>query len=97
MRQNLLLISLLIFLISPLFGQEESTNKNKFRQLYQELPTPNVYRNASGAPGHLYWQQKADYRPWVSGPRAAQEAAMSCERCTAQCGMHGRTSAVHRC
>lgn len=62
MRQNLLLISLLIFLISPLFGQEESTNKNKFRQLYQELPTPNVYRNASGAPGHLYWQQKADYK-----------------------------------
>jgi hypothetical protein len=62
MRQNLLLISSLIFLISPLFGQEESTNKNKFRQLYQELPTPNVYRNASGAPGHLYWQQKADYK-----------------------------------
>jgi len=42
-------------------AQEEITNKNKFRQLGQELPTPNVYRTASGAPGHLYWQQQADY------------------------------------
>ena len=62
MRQNLLLISAFLFFFSPLIGQEESTNKNKFRQLYQELPTPNVYRNASGAPGHMYWQQKADYK-----------------------------------
>ena len=45
-----------------LFAQhDENTNRNKFRQLYQELPTPNVYRTASGAPGHMYWQQKADY------------------------------------
>ncbi|MEL6675806.1 MAG: M1 family metallopeptidase [Bacteroidota bacterium] len=36
-------------------------NNNKFRQLGQELPTPNVYRNAAGAPGPEYWQQKADY------------------------------------
>ena len=43
-----------------LFGQ--NTNDNKFRQLGQELPTPNVYRAASGAPGHEYWQQKADYK-----------------------------------
>ncbi|MEM9919245.1 MAG: M1 family metallopeptidase [Bacteroidota bacterium] len=41
---------------------QENTNKNKFRQLGQELPTPNVYRNAAGAPGHAYWQQKADYK-----------------------------------
>ncbi len=34
----------------------------KFRQLGQELPTPNVYRNASGAPGVKYWQQQADYK-----------------------------------
>jgi hypothetical protein len=26
------------------------------------LPTPNVYRTASGAPGHQYYQQKADYK-----------------------------------
>lgn len=46
----------------PAQQQEENTSKNKFRQLYQELPTPNVYRTASGAPGHQYWQQKADYK-----------------------------------
>ncbi|MCC9136803.1 M1 family metallopeptidase [Pontibacter silvestris] len=33
----------------------------KFGQLGQELPTPNTYRTASGAPGHQYWQQRADY------------------------------------
>lgn len=32
-----------------------------FAQLEQTLPTPNVYRTASGAPGHRYWQQQADY------------------------------------
>ena len=40
---------------------QQNTNQNKFRQLGQELPTPNVYRTASGAPGHMYWQQQADY------------------------------------
>ena len=35
--------------------------KDKFRQLEELLPTPNAYRNASGAPGHEYWQQRADY------------------------------------
>ena len=34
---------------------------NPFRQLGTELPTPNTYRTASGAPGHEYWQQRADY------------------------------------
>ncbi len=41
---------------------QENTNQNKFKQLGQELPTPNTYRSASGAPGHEYWQQKADYK-----------------------------------
>ena len=34
---------------------------SKFRQLEQELPTPNSYRNAAGAPGHAYYQNRADY------------------------------------
>jgi hypothetical protein len=34
---------------------------DKFRQLDELLPTPNTIRNASGAPGHAYWQQRADY------------------------------------
>ena len=31
-------------------------------RLEVDLPTPNTYRTASGAPGHQYWQQRADYR-----------------------------------
>jgi hypothetical protein len=45
----------LLFLFSIVNGQQ------KFAQLGQDLPTPNVYRTASGAPGHEYYQQKADY------------------------------------
>jgi len=36
-------------------------DKNPFRQMYDVLPTPNRYRSANGAPGPLYYQQKADY------------------------------------
>lgn len=38
-----------------------SNHGNKFEQLGTILPTPNNYRTASGAPGHNYWQQRADY------------------------------------
>jgi hypothetical protein len=34
---------------------------DKFRQLDELLPTPTSVRTASGAPGHAYWQQRADY------------------------------------
>ena len=46
----------LIAISTQAFGQE------KFAQLGQELPTPNEYQTASGAPGHSYYQQKADYK-----------------------------------
>lgn len=42
-------------------NSQANTDISKFRQLGTELPTPNNYRAASGAPGHQYWQQKADY------------------------------------
>ena len=42
--------------------QEGHYNISKFQQLKQELATPNSYRTASGAPGHEYYQQKADYK-----------------------------------
>lgn len=35
--------------------------EDKFKQLDEWLPTPNGVRTASGAPGHAYWQQRADY------------------------------------
>ncbi|MFT4600474.1 MAG: hypothetical protein ACI857_000648 [Arenicella sp.] len=40
---------------------QENYNHNKFKQLKEELATPNVYRTAAGAPGPNYYQQKADY------------------------------------
>ena len=51
-----------LFISTCIQGQQDNSNTNKFRQLGQELPTPNVYRTASGAPGHLYWQQQADHK-----------------------------------
>lgn len=42
-------------------AQDENRAAEKFAQLYDELPTPNSYHTASGAPGHEYYQQKADY------------------------------------
>jgi hypothetical protein len=43
--------------------QTKAPFRDAFRQLEGEAwPTPTDYRNASGAPGHRYWQQKVDYR-----------------------------------
>ena len=42
--------------------QGKGNFKDKFRQMEEILPTPNVYRNAAGEPGHAYWQQKVDYK-----------------------------------
>ena len=41
---------------------KNSISDDKFRQLEENLPTPNTYRTASGAPGHQYWQQDVDYK-----------------------------------
>ncbi len=63
-RRSLMTISFMFlsFLVAAGSVNGENTNKSKFRQLKQEFATPNVYRTASGAPGHEYWQQKADYK-----------------------------------
>ena len=39
-----------------------SNHGNRFEQLERMLRDPSVYRTASGAPGHKYWQQRADYQ-----------------------------------
>jgi hypothetical protein len=41
--------------------QSKGKYEDKFRQLEADLPTPNTYRAASGAPGEAYWQQQADH------------------------------------
>ncbi|ESP92105.1 M1 family metallopeptidase [Pseudoalteromonas luteoviolacea] len=47
-------------------NQTKGDFEDKFRQLDEVLPTPNVYRNAAGEPGQQYWQQKVDYKIKVS-------------------------------
>ncbi|WP_375240599.1 M1 family metallopeptidase [Polaribacter sp.] len=66
MRKIGLLILSFVFAIGATFAQESvtkegHTNQNKFRQLKEILPTPNLQRTASGAPGIKYTQQKVDY------------------------------------
>ncbi|TPE43888.1 M1 family metallopeptidase [Pontibacter mangrovi] len=58
MRNIVAGLALVGLVAGPLAAQAQDT---KFAQLAQELPTPNTYRSASGAPGHAYWQQRADY------------------------------------
>ncbi|WP_435992729.1 M1 family metallopeptidase [Brevundimonas sp. LjRoot202] len=42
--------------------QSKGSFEDKFRQFEgEDWPTPTDYRNASGAPGHRYWQQQVDY------------------------------------
>ena len=64
MKRHILSIKLIIgLLIIPFFivGQNPNLNYNKFKQLKEEVATPNVYRTASGAPGHMYYQNEAAY------------------------------------
>ncbi len=46
--------------------QTKGDFEDKFRQLDEILPTPNVYRAATGEPGEQYWQQKVDYKIQVA-------------------------------
>ena len=56
-------LSILIIVLSPtfLFAQNKNLNYNKFKQLKEEVASPNVFRTAAGAPGHEYYQNEADY------------------------------------
>jgi hypothetical protein len=58
--RSFVITSLLLLSVSMGFAQEDFKGR-KFEQMGTMLPTPNTYRTASGAPGHEYWQQKADY------------------------------------
>lgn len=63
-----LTFGVLLFLTATINAQDQTPDKkghyntSKFRQLYDELPTPNMFRTASGAPGPAYYQQQADYK-----------------------------------
>ena len=73
MKKRILFSSILVVVASFLAtGQEVKTedkqrepghyNENKFRQMYDLMATPNMFRTASGAPGPAYYQQQADYK-----------------------------------
>jgi len=51
-----------ILLLSFAFASVTTFSQTDFAQLGTQLPTPNVYRTASGAPGHEYYQQQANYK-----------------------------------
>ncbi len=61
LRKTFAFIIVLACCAGFVFAQSKSKPSDKFRQLEEDLPTPNEYRTASGAPGHRYWQQRADY------------------------------------
>ena len=42
--------------------QSKGTFEDKFRQLDEVFPSPNLSRPATGEPGPMYWQQRADYK-----------------------------------
>ena len=66
--KKLLILSLLVLFVSINSNSQEVEkqkghyNTSKFRQLHQELPTPDNVHTASGAPGYEYSQQKVDYK-----------------------------------
>ena len=61
MFQKSIFVCLLVFVCSGATFAQQHTNKNFFRQLVEELPTPNGFRTASGRPGPDYFQQQVDY------------------------------------
>jgi hypothetical protein len=69
--KKLLVAALLAVFSTSFFAQEieqKTTpqkahyNSSKFKQLHEELPTPNNEHRASGAVGHEYTQQQVDYK-----------------------------------
>ncbi|MEG0926369.1 M1 family metallopeptidase [Chryseobacterium sp.] len=66
MKLKVAILSLSVFSRTGFTAQNIQNNPgsnhgNRFEQLGTILPTPNIYRTASGAPGHGYWQNRADY------------------------------------
>jgi hypothetical protein len=64
---NKIIMTVMLLLLSiastnAAIKQSKGDFEDKFRQLDEVLPTPNVYRNAAGEPGHQYWQQQVDYQ-----------------------------------
>jgi len=55
------MLCVMLFAMPSQAQWSEQNHAERFEQLGPMLRSPNVYRTASGAPGHMYWQQKADH------------------------------------
>lgn len=55
------LVSLFVALSPGSYDRNADILADPFAQIDELLPTPTATRNAAGAPGHDYWQQKVDY------------------------------------
>ncbi len=65
MKRFLITVLTIPFALSAQESQQpkkSEKNPDKFKQMYDLLATPNMYRTASGAPGPEYYQQQADYK-----------------------------------
>lgn len=79
MRYVFVILAAALTLVSVASGsairQTRGEFYDAFRQLNADLPTPNRYRTASGAPGPEYWQQQADYDIEVTLDESARRIA----------------------
>jgi hypothetical protein len=66
MKKLLFILLFILTVTLPVAGQTATQkahyNNSKFKQLHEELPTPNNEHKASGAPGYEYSQQQVDYK-----------------------------------
>jgi len=58
----MLFMSILQAQETPKTSNPDYRNPDKFKQMYDLLATPTMYRTAAGAPGPEYYQQQADYK-----------------------------------
>ncbi|NQV78519.1 MAG: M1 family peptidase, partial [Lutibacter sp.] len=71
MKKLVVFVVSIVFISTSFYAQEVGQvkekqqghyNVSKFKQLNEELPTPNNEHTASGAPGFEYTQQQVDYK-----------------------------------
>ena len=53
---------LALLLLAGTSALAQNINNSKFKQMYDLLPTPNMYRTGGGQPGAFYYQQQANYK-----------------------------------
>ena len=70
---KIIIFSALLLIGGSINAQKDNYNVNKFKQLHEELSTPNVYRTGGGAPGSAYYQNKADYQMDITLDDAKQK------------------------